>query len=289
MQDSVASVFAEFSTQFEGRVRYMYADAIGKVTIGVGNLIDPVELALPLPFVFKSGGQSADEDAIRTDFTTIKSDPSLAQRGHLACENITRLMLTDSDIDDLVRSKAAQFEDHLRGRDPFSGYDDWSADAQLGLLSMAWALGPAFTFPHFQSACAAGQWVAAADQSHMNDSLGGSLVHRNAANRALFRDAAYVQAEGLDGTQLWYTLMGELGRTLKNGGANDANDVATLQNRLATLGYLGGESGSFDDDTESAVRAFQSEFGVSSDGIVGGATWAALGTCVPAGTTLSDN
>lgn len=286
MKDSVASVFFAFSTQFEGRVEYMYVDAIGKATIGIGNLIDPVELALPLPFVFKNGGQLAGDADIRADFTAVKSDPTLPKRGHLACRDITRLMLTDPDINNLVTSKAAQFENHLKGRPEFAAFDDWPADAQLGLLSMAWALGPAFRFPNFQKATAASKWLAAANESHMDDHLGGSLVHRNAADRALFRNACYVAANGLSASDLWYTLMGNLAKSLKIGSAGA--DVATLQDRLVVLGYLGTQSGSFDADTDAAVRAFQAEFGLGTDGIVGGATWAALGTCVPAGAVLVD-
>jgi hypothetical protein len=56
----------------------------------------------------------------------------------------------------------------------------------------------------------------------MADSLGGSLVHPHCHEPVLFRDTAYVQAQGLDRTLLWYTLMAQLGTSLKN-------DAATLQ------------------------------------------------------------
>jgi GH24 family phage-related lysozyme (muramidase) len=287
VHDSVRAVFTAFQNQFEGRVEYMYLDILGKVTIGVGNLIDPVPLALQLPFVSKNDERPASPDDIRRDFDTVKGDPSLAARGHEACRDITRLKLTGPAVDTLVQDKAAGNESRLRARTEFAGYDGWSADAQLGVNSMAWAMGPGFRFPHFQDACAAGRWVAAARECHMDDHLGGTLVHRNAANRALFRDAAYVQAERLDPSVLQYTVMGALRKALKAG--DDMADVATLKDRLAALGYLGEQTGPFDDATDAAVRTFQMESGLADDGVVGGATWAALGTCVPAGTELLES
>jgi GH24 family phage-related lysozyme (muramidase) len=285
--DGVQAVFFAFQSQFEGRVEYMYQDVLGKVTIGIGNLIDPVSLALQLPFVSKNDESPAGPDDIRRDFDTVKGDPSLAARGHEACRDITRLKLTDPAIDGLVQDKAAGNESRLRARAEFAGYDDWPADAQLGLESMAWAMGPVFRFPHFHDACADGRWVTAAQECHMDDHLGGTLVHRNAANRALFRNAAYVQAEGLDPAVLQYTVMGVLRKALKAG--DDTADVVTLQDRLAALDYLGEPTGSFDDATDAAVRTFQLEFGLADDGVVGGGTWAALGTCVPAGTEFPDS
>ena len=50
---AVQSSFPAFSGRFEGRVPYMYLDVLGLVTVGVGNLVDPVETAQALPFHFR--------------------------------------------------------------------------------------------------------------------------------------------------------------------------------------------------------------------------------------------
>ena len=81
-------------------------------------------------------------------------------------------------------------ENFLVGRQEFASFQDWPADAQLGLLSMAWAMGPAFKFPNFQAACARQDFQAAADQCHMADGNNPGLRPRNAANRQLFLSAA---------------------------------------------------------------------------------------------------
>src|SRR5580704_1499007 len=54
MYSSVRDIFPNFSKQFEGRVGWMYLDVKGLVTIGVGNLIDPLPAAVGLPFVHRA-------------------------------------------------------------------------------------------------------------------------------------------------------------------------------------------------------------------------------------------
>jgi hypothetical protein len=55
------------------------------------------------------------------------------------------------------------------------------------------------------------------------------------------------------------------------------DDVLMLQKRLIDLGYvLGTADGIFGPKTATAVQAFQSDNGLTSDGIVGQTTWAAI-------------
>jgi putative peptidoglycan binding protein/L,D-transpeptidase-like protein len=57
--------------------------------------------------------------------------------------------------------------------------------------------------------------------------------------------------------------------------------VASLQTQLLALGYwVDTTAGSFDDSTEQAVWALQKAAGLARDGVVGPATWAALGAGV---------
>lgn len=64
------------------------------------------------------------------------------------------------------------------------------------------------------------------------------------------------------------------------GRANDPNDVRFIQTRLKALGYtdVGRVDGSFGDATERAVKDFQRDNGLVSDGIVGPSTLARLNT-----------
>ncbi|GAX36263.1 peptidoglycan-binding domain-containing protein [Nodularia sp. NIES-3585] len=55
------------------------------------------------------------------------------------------------------------------------------------------------------------------------------------------------------------------------------SEVRKLQERLKQLGFLAGDvDGDFGINTEAAVKAAQQRYGLEADGVVGGATWAAL-------------
>jgi lysozyme len=62
---------------------------------------------------------------------------------------------------------------------------------------------------------------------------------------------------------------------LKRGAKGNA--VKRLQKALVAAGQATGVDGDFGPGTDSAVRAFQAAHGLQADGVVGPATWAALG------------
>lgn len=61
---------------------------------------------------------------------------------------------------------------------------------------------------------------------------------------------------------------------LRLGSSGDA--VMDLQNLLSALGYTNPQNGTFDENTEAAVKAFQKHSGIHRDGIVGQQTLEAL-------------
>lgn len=207
MNASVFNQFRVFNESFEGVVRYMYLDTKGLVTVGVGNLIDPLRLALELPFRYKnkpgvnSPGQIASKADIENEWRLIKGRQDLAQRGHHACEPLTNLELDDAAIDALVHKRLKQLESYLKNQEPFRNFDLWPADGQLGLLSMAWAMGPGFSqrWPKFSAACGMMDFDAAAENCRMREAGNPGLIPRNQANKKLFQNAAAVltgEAEG---------------------------------------------------------------------------------------------
>jgi hypothetical protein len=282
MYDSVRAGFLDFITPFEGRVKYMYLDSLGLVTVGVGNLIDSAdpqastpEQALALPFVRHVNGDPdidgdpATAEEITGDWWRLKTRPELAKTGHLGAKPLTTVHLTGADIDTLVARRLQSYEDELRKTPEFADLDDWPADAQLGLLSMAWAMGGGFAsggrWPDFRGAVAARDWTAAAGDSH----IGNGAPARNAADAQLFSNARRVVDEGLDLSVLLFL------PEVRNGSSGDA--VSRLQQRLTDLGYACPVTGFFDGDTDSAVKSFQRDNGLGPDGVVGPKTWAALG------------
>lgn len=116
-----------------------------------------------------------------------------------------------------------------------------------------------------------------------------------------FQEAAGITADGVVGTETWNRLFpssepvavnppprreptatrrpepeptGEF-PILRRGARGEA--VRGLQSRLRAIGIYNGEvDGVFGQGTEAAVKAAQGKFGLEADGVVGGATWAAI-------------
>ena len=212
MYPIVQSKFRSFNEPFEGAVPYMYLDVLGLVTVGVGNLIDPIELAIPLPFRFKnkSGintpGALASKDQIVAEWYRIKTNQALAKQGHTAAAPLTDLELNDDAINQLIAKRLCADERFLKRQRAFAAFDSWPADAQLGLLSMAWAMGPgAFEkFPAFSAACRQRDFKQAAAQCKIDEVGNPGLARRNRANVLLFSNAAAVLASGTDVATLHY-------------------------------------------------------------------------------------
>ncbi|MGA3024594.1 MAG: hypothetical protein ABSF98_07485 [Bryobacteraceae bacterium] len=199
MYPSVKAAFRAFNEPFEGVVPWMYLDVKGLVTVGVGNLIDPVELAVQLPFRFRAEPHvAASPGQIAEEWQKIKSNSALAKAGWRACEPLTRLGLDDAAIDALIAARLTGNEASLRKKESFREFDAWPADAQLGLLSMAWALGPGGPpgFARFAAACRNLDFAAAAANCAINEQGNPGIAPRNRANRTLFRNAAVVRADG---------------------------------------------------------------------------------------------
>ena len=74
------------------------------------------------------------------------------------------------------------------------------SDAQMGIHSMAWAMGAGFHFPAFMRAVNDLDFTTAALESHMRD----GAPKRNAANRLMLENAAVVTSQGLDPEVLWW-------------------------------------------------------------------------------------
>jgi hypothetical protein len=196
VRQAVRDAFVAFTAAYEGVVPWMYLDVKGLVTVAIGNLIDPIQYAMTLPFVDRATGKAAHRDTIAAEWLRVKGDASLARLGHRAAERITALRLTPEGIDLVVSRKLEQNDQHLRGR--FPDFEDWPACAQLATHSMAWACGPAFRFRSLEAALRAQDFAMSAAECHMNEAGNPGLKPRNIANKILYRNADRVQAFKLD-------------------------------------------------------------------------------------------
>lgn len=238
MHDSVKKVFYSFTSRFEGAVPWMYLDVKGLVTTAVGNLIDPVSQALSLPFV-RADGSKASGGEIAADWNNVKTRPELAKKGHNEARRFTKLRLTPEGMNELVLRQVERNEVILRKR--FPQYDEWPADAQLAMNSMAWALGAGFDspatekvdgiFPKFSACMYVGDFLSASQNCWIGpryrsvsengkkkliqdpyapaeecvpDPMNPGVHPRNLANVLLLRNASMVKFEGSDRTVLHY-------------------------------------------------------------------------------------
>ncbi len=195
IKQDVVDHWRAINTRFEGCVDYMYPDIKGLVTTGMGNLIDPLPLALSLPWRFRDGSP-CPQTAIEAEWQIMHGNDRLAKAGAKAALALTRLCLSDEAIDALIERQLAHNAEILQKHPAFGGFTLWPADAQCALLSMAWAMGPGFgpLWPNFSSACAAGDWTLAAEQCVMDASHNPGLVARNLFNQARFRAASQAPA-----------------------------------------------------------------------------------------------
>lgn len=202
-RQSVINGFPKFTQEFEGRLDFMYLDNANSpgpyVTTGIGNLIDPMGTAMALPWVHKMDGSPASQSEISSEWNTVKSRTDLAHLGGGAFSSVTALKLLPADIDKLVQSKILQDESRLV--QIYQNLGEWPADAQLGLLSMDWAMGPAFKFPAFKAGTDRLDFATADKQSEYK---GVGSAPRIKADHLLFENADYVMKHNLNREVLWY-------------------------------------------------------------------------------------
>lgn len=234
MRQIVRDSFFDFTAKREGFTPFMYCDVLNLVTTGVGNLIDAgpnhggsntaerarlnnvvsasaMAPAMRLPWKFKAPGWTsknplAQGTASQTDiaaaWTATKRQnevvPDFSQRGGFAYAGLTNLTLDMQGLKDLFARTLDSFDKTLGSRYP--GYESWPADAQLAIMSMSWAMGPAFNFPQFKAAVDRLDFNEAAKLSFFRGGGGTESVRsgRNAENEKMFQTAAIVLKNGSD-------------------------------------------------------------------------------------------
>lgn len=184
IRPSVIAAWVPFNAPLEGEaIPYLYLDVKGLVTTGMGNLVDPLPAAARLPWRLPSGELASQAD-IAADWRALKGQPSLAQRHHKFAAAVTRIRLRPEAIDALISARLQANAADLAKR--FPAFATWPADAQLTVLSMAWAMGSGFPrkWPLFSAACDDQNWVLAALRCKINTVGNPGVVPRNGLNAA---------------------------------------------------------------------------------------------------------
>lgn len=221
MRQAVRDAFIDFTIPLEGArpghvgIPWMYQDVLGLVSTGLGNLIDPIGLALPIPWK-RSDGTRATRGEVIAEWQRIKTQPpnekgqTAADLGHLYAKRIATLHITNEDILDLIRQKLELHESMIAA--DFPEWESWPADAQLATHSMAWACGAGIFrkssgkkhWPKLTAALHGLDFRTAATECFMpQEATIGGLRPRNKANRILYTNAA-IALHNLDPDTLFY-------------------------------------------------------------------------------------
>ena len=190
----------------------MYCDIRGLITTGVGNLIDPVRAALALKWRHPDGGL-AGVDEIRAQWSRLKAIAADAAHHNPPVQAklaALTLHLDDDAIDELVLARLESNAADIAHR-YFPRFADFPADAQLAIMSLAWAAGSGWPakFPHANAAILAGDWAHAALEAvlstHTPEGIENvGVIPRNDAQKICFANAAAVVSNNLDPAVLWY-------------------------------------------------------------------------------------
>jgi GH24 family phage-related lysozyme (muramidase) len=196
---SVEGVFFDHNRPLEGCVDHLYSDIKNLVTIGVGQLVDPLPRALSLP-LRRPDGTLATETEIEADWRAVKDHPDAARLGAPLAKKLTKLRLTEVDIRMLVQWRLDANVEALCVR--FPGFSSYPAPAQLAILSLSWACGTSFRFIKLEAAIRAQDWALASTECDINPKGNPGVIPRNERNRALFLLAAAQVAVGADTSRL---------------------------------------------------------------------------------------
>lgn len=192
MRQAVLDGFLDWTAKFESYVTYLYLDVVGLVTIGYGNLVDPVETVQGLVFVHPDGSPATQAE-VNQAWHTVKAQQASAKQGGAHFAQFTRIRATEASIRKVCTDKLGQIDHDVRAWFPV--WDTFPAKVQLGIASMCWAMGAAklSAFPHFRSTINSGKWADVAVPHDNPNSCRMSEVNenpsfhaRNEANVALF-------------------------------------------------------------------------------------------------------
>lgn len=198
MHVSVRKAFRDYSVPLEGCVSSMYVDIIGLVTCGIGCLIDPISLALPLPWRHQATGELATRAEVSAAWNALKAQKDKFAKLHFKyAAALNDLRLDDAGVDQLMTQRLLANEKVLRVY--FPQFDLFPADAQLAIFSMAWACGAGFpqTFGNFRTAANAQNWTSAIAACGIRTAGNPGIIPRNAANRLCLANAQSVVSQGL--------------------------------------------------------------------------------------------
>lgn len=270
LQPAVVAALPSIFGKWEGRsVPWMYLDEKGYVTCATGSLIDPIANALLLGWMKPDGSlASVSEitsawsavDSLRSDPKGKKQTSGPATKGGYASEfqKASALRLPQAAMDRLTLSTVARNQAYFMSK--YAGFQNWPADAQLAMHSLAWAWGAGFSKvwgalgASFDAAVNKGDFVTAAaimkQASTHEESINPGIVPRDIGTEAMFQNAASVLSTGKNVAQLFYPAtagalmgLGLVGKMLPSLGGIGVTDLGFVVGGMIVGGMFLGAPG----------------------------------------------
>ncbi len=170
----------------EGRVRHMYRDVKGKVTVGVGFLLDMQSRVTELSWRLKEGRRPISSAVAVAEWNYLRGAiPYGKSYGPEYYDMKTRVELSDATIDRVFTSKLLKLHRDLIREFNAAGitFEHLPPPVQEAMFDMGWNLGAAFinkltddeveedgtrklAWPKLRKALSKQDWENAAEQSH---------------------------------------------------------------------------------------------------------------------------
>jgi hypothetical protein len=220
LQQSVVDNLPAIFGKFEGpRLPYLYTDSKGIVTCATGNALFSAAAADALAWYHPDTGAPATKAEVDAAYAAVKAAWPGVQS--VACAKLTTIRLTATAITGLIDRTIAQDWGYLAAQYPDA--TTMPADAQLMLLSSAWAwgsyfarvwdaigkvpdgtgYGAAFKAAMATSAFTAAAAIARAASAH-EEKINPGIVPRDLAEVAMLENASAVIVSNDDRSRLWY-------------------------------------------------------------------------------------
>jgi hypothetical protein len=205
---SILPAWRAYVRRWEGVTLWMYLDTKGKVTTGIGFLIDSITAAQALPWVVQATGHSASPSEIAQEWRRVKAMQSKKHLNGLNAvwRNSSRLRISQATVDRQLDKMTPQYWDGVKQTLP--ELDTFPADAGLAVLDEAWQNGKAF----LELKDSKGVYVWAGTRAALlSRNFGSAASHvPGSGDRADFRkrllsNAAIVERNGMDPDTLWDT------------------------------------------------------------------------------------
>jgi GH24 family phage-related lysozyme (muramidase) len=163
----------------EGSIPHMYLDTVGKVTVGVGNMLPDIKSSLLLPF--RVDDSPAEQVDIQKDFSNVLALSKGKYAGFYG--QYTKCRLSTDAINALLDERLQEFEGYLKTS--FADFDNFPEKVKKGLMDMIFNLGYSGLknkFPNFMKHALAQNWQGCADECKRK----GIRDKRNEEVKALF-------------------------------------------------------------------------------------------------------